>query len=155
MATREANVQHYEVPSRFFERVLGPQLKYSCAYWDTATASLDEAEEAMLRLTAERAGLKDGMRILELGCGWGSLSLWMARAFPASSIVAVSNSATQREWIEQCADRLGLRNLQVVTADINDCAPAGRFDRVVFGGDAGACTQPRGVVPTHPALAGT
>lgn len=131
LATREANVQHYEVPARFFEQVLGPQLKYSCAYWPEGVTTLDAAEEVMLRMTAERAGLRDGMRILELGCGWGSLSLWMARNYPAARIVAVSNSSTQREWIERRAARLGVSNLEIVTADINDFAPSGRFDRVV------------------------
>ncbi|SFF39550.1 cyclopropane-fatty-acyl-phospholipid synthase [Fontimonas thermophila] len=131
LATHEANVQHYEVPARFFEHVLGAQLKYSCALWPEGVTTLDEAEEAMLRLTAERAQLGDGMRILELGCGWGSLSLWMARRYPHARIVGVSNSSTQRAWIERRAAQLGLDNLEIITADINDFAPRGRFDRIV------------------------
>jgi cyclopropane-fatty-acyl-phospholipid synthase len=131
VATREANEQHYEVPTEFFTRVLGRHVKYSSAYWDAATASLDEAEARMLALTAERAELADGQRILELGCGWGSLTLWMARQYPAAEIVAVSNSRTQRAWIEAAAARESLTNVTVVTADINGFVPPGTFDRVV------------------------
>ncbi|MFZ8913626.1 MAG: SAM-dependent methyltransferase, partial [Pseudomonadales bacterium] len=94
-ATEAANAQHYEVPAAFFERVLGPELKYSCALFDPGVARLGDAEAAMLALTCQRAGLEDGMRILELGCGWGSLTLWMARHFPEAEIVALSNSAAQ------------------------------------------------------------
>jgi len=98
--TEAANAQHYEVPSAFFEAILGPRLKYSSCLFEDARSSLAEAEEAMLRLTAERAGLADGQRVLELGCGWGSFCLWAAERFPASRITAVSNSRTQREFIE-------------------------------------------------------
>ncbi len=122
-----ANAQHYELPSEFFALVLGPQRKYSCALWPAAGGSLDEAEEAMLALTCERAGLADGQEILELGCGWGSLSLAMARRYPASRIVAVSNSATQRAFITS----QGLPNLEVRTADMNDFDPGQAFDRIV------------------------
>ncbi|MFM8559170.1 MAG: SAM-dependent methyltransferase, partial [bacterium] len=130
--TREANVQHYEVPAAYYERVLGPRLKYSSALWDGAR-TLAEAEEAMLALTAERAVLADGQRILELGCGWGSLTLWMAEHFPDARILAVSNSATQRAFILERAARRGLTNVEVVTADMNAFAPpeGTRFDRVV------------------------
>lgn len=131
-ATPEAaNAQHYELPPAFFEQVLGPHLKYSCALWPEGVDTLADAEAAMLRLTTERAQIEDGHSILELGCGWGSLTLHLAAAFPASRIVAVSNSAPQREFITQRASARGLANVQVVTADVNHFDVAGRFDRVV------------------------
>lgn len=126
-----ANRQHYRVPPRFFEIVLGARLKYSSCYWSEGTRGLDEAEEAMLALTCERAELRDGQRVLELGCGWGSLSLWMAERMPGSTVVAVSNSAEQRGFIENRARERKLGNLWVVTADMNDFHPGERFDRVV------------------------
>jgi cyclopropane-fatty-acyl-phospholipid synthase len=129
--TAAANEQHYEVPALFYQRVLGPNLKYSSGLWPDGVDTLAAAEEAMLELTCERAGLADGMEILELGCGWGSLSLWMAARFPGSTILAVSNSNGQREFIESTARERGLENLRVVTSDINDFEPAHRFDRVV------------------------
>ncbi len=129
--TRAANEQHYEVPPAFFRRVLGKRMKYSCALWPPGIDSLDEAEEAMLAVTCERAGIGDGMEILELGCGWGSLSLWIAERFPGSRVLAVSNSTPQRRFIEgECAAR-GLRNLSVRTCDMNVFDPAASFDRVV------------------------
>ncbi len=127
-----ANAQHYELPPAFFELCLGRRLKYSCAYYPRGDETLDEAEEAMLELYAERAELKDGQRILELGCGWGSLTLWMAERFPHARITAVSNSRPQREFIEaRCASR-GLTNVAVRTADVNrlDLA-ANAYDRCV------------------------
>jgi cyclopropane-fatty-acyl-phospholipid synthase len=127
----KANEQHYEVPSEFFDEVLGPQRKYSRCYWPDDATTLEDAETAALQITCERAGLADGMRILELGCGWGSLSLWMARHYPAAQITAVSNSASQRRHIEAAAAREGIGNLQVITADMNDFAIGERFDRVV------------------------
>jgi cyclopropane-fatty-acyl-phospholipid synthase len=126
-----ANQQHYEVPAAFFEAVLGRHLKYSCALWEPGTRGLDEAEAAMLDLTCRRAGLADGQRILELGCGWGSLSLWVAERFPRAQVTAVSNSASQGAFIRERALTRGLRNLTVLTADMNRFAPEGRFDRVV------------------------
>ena len=126
-----ANRQHYELPPGFFEAVLGPQLKYSCGLWSEGVRTLAESEEAMLALTAGRARLADGQRILELGCGWGSLSLWMARRFPGSRILAVSNSASQRRFIEARAAAQGLANLRVVTADMNAFEPGEAFDRIV------------------------
>ena len=131
MSVDEANAQHYEVPARFFELVLGPQRKYSCCFYRDASSSLGDAEEDALEITALRAGLSDGQQILELGCGWGSLSLWMARAFPNARIVSVSNSHSQRQHIEQRAAALGLSNLDVVTADMNSFETDRRFDRVV------------------------
>lgn len=136
--TTEANEQHYEVPTDFYLHVLGKHLKYSSCYYDDfdiarAADHLDDAEARMLSLTCERAGLRDGERILELGCGWGSLSLWMAEHFPNARITAVSNSRTQKAHIDARAAERGLRNLEIVTCDVNRLEfPAGTgFDRVV------------------------
>ena len=126
-----ANDQHYELPATFFQLCLGPQLKYSSALYRGAADTLGEAEEHALRETAEHAGLEDGQRILELGCGWGSLSLWMARTYPHAQITSVSNSAGQGVFIRGRAAELGLSNLTVVTADMNDFQTDGGFDRVV------------------------
>jgi cyclopropane-fatty-acyl-phospholipid synthase len=131
VATADANAQHYEVPTGFFRRVLGPRLKYSACLFSPGVTALGEAEEAMLALTCERAGVADGMGILELGCGWGSLGLWMAERYPAARIVAVSNSATQRAFIEERAREQGLANLRVITRDMNEFDTEERFDRVV------------------------
>ena len=129
--TQEANEQHYELPSRFFELVLGPHLKYSCCHFPEGVTELEHAEASMLTLTCERAQLQDGQQILELGCGWGSLSLWMAKHYPNSSILAVSNSRPQREFIESRAQELSLTNLSVQTCDMNDFTTEQHFDRVV------------------------
>jgi cyclopropane-fatty-acyl-phospholipid synthase len=131
--TGEANLQHYELPPPFFELVLGRHLKYSSGYYRNAGETLDEAEANMLALTADRARLQDGDRILELGCGWGSLSLWMAEKYPRSTITAVSNSRTQKRFIDDRARERGLGNLEVVTCDANHLSfPEGTgFDRVV------------------------
>jgi cyclopropane-fatty-acyl-phospholipid synthase len=126
-----ANAQHYEVPPEFFQQVLGRHLKYSGCLWPPGVDRLDAAEEAMLRLTCERAGLADGMDVLELGCGWGSLSLWMAARYPAGRILAVSNSAPQRRFITAAAAARGLTNLEVLTADMNHFDTERRFDRAV------------------------
>jgi cyclopropane-fatty-acyl-phospholipid synthase len=127
-----ANQQHYEVPAEFYQLTLGAQLKYSSAYWPEGVDTLDDAEEAMLALTAQHAELRDGQRILELGCGWGSLTLWMARNFPAASIVAVSNSHSQRKHIEGRLRELRLDSVDVLTRDVNALQLPGRgFDRVV------------------------
>lgn len=143
--TAAANEQHYEVPTAFFQACLGPRLKYSSAFYPTGHETLAEAEEIMLALTCERARLADGQEILELGCGWGSLTLWMAEKYPTSRIVAVSNSRTQREHIEAECRRRQFQNVQVVTCDMNVFCPPpwrdgwspggppclNRFDRVV------------------------
>jgi len=159
LSTSVANEQHYEVPTDYFRQCLGPHLKYSCGLWATPALvippsqalvdtgpgtlvapvqtpgiahDLAAAEARMLALTCQRAGIEDGQRILELGCGWGSLSLWMAEHYPGSQILAVSNSATQRAFIEQCSAERGLGNLQVVTADMNHfAAELAAYDRVV------------------------
>lgn len=137
LETDAANEQHYEVPADFFEQVLGQHLKYSCGWWDADAMAhgladgLATAEARMLELTCERAALADGQCIMELGCGWGSLTLWMAEHYPQARITAVSNSASQREFIlGRCAAR-GLGNVTVITADANEFATAEKFDRVV------------------------
>ncbi|MBC7802449.1 MAG: class I SAM-dependent methyltransferase [Candidatus Parcubacteria bacterium] len=126
-----ANAQHYEVPAEFFALALGPNRKYSSCWWPDGVATLERAEEAALAETCARAGLADGQRILELGCGWGSLTLWMARQYPNARITAVSNSTSQRAHIEAEARARRLANLTVITADMNrfDIEPG--FDRVV------------------------
>ncbi len=129
--TDAANQQHYELPPGFFERCLGARLKYSSCYYATGSESLDVAEEAMLSLYNERAELIDGQEILELGCGWGSLTLWMAEKFPRSRITALSNSKPQREFIVARAAARGLNNVTVITQDVNHFDIDTRFDRVV------------------------
>jgi len=131
LSTDEANEQHYEVPPRFFELVLGARLKYSSCYWPDGVETLDAAEEAMLKLTCERAQIQNGMSVLDLGCGWGSLSLWIAEHYPNCQIVSVSNSAPQREHIEAKARAAGFENLDVRTCDMNAFDSERRFDRVV------------------------
>ena len=126
-----ANAQHYEVPAEFFRLVLGPHMKYSCALWNGDAGDLAQAEEAMLDLTCSRACLQDGQEVLELGCGWGSLSLSMAGRYPNSRILAVSNSRSQKQFIDAEAARRGLTNLEVVTVDMNEFHTGRRFDRVV------------------------
>jgi len=125
------NEQHYEVPARFFQLALGPHLKYSSAWWPEGARSLEDAEMRGLAATCGHAGLQDGQDVLELGCGWGSLTLWMAANYRRSRITAVSNSASQRDWIDSEARRRGLRNVTVITADMNTFAAPGRYDRVV------------------------
>lgn len=131
IATDKANEQHYEVPPDFFQAVLGKRLKYSSCYYPDGCGDLDSAEEAMLALTCERAQLRDGMEILELGCGWGSLTLWMAANYPGARITAVSNSKPQREFIEARCRENGFENVQVITADMNVFETERQFDRVV------------------------
>jgi cyclopropane-fatty-acyl-phospholipid synthase len=128
--TADANQQHYEVPTEFFRICLGPRFKYSGAYWPDGVRTLGEAEEAMLELYAQRAELKDGQDVLELGCGWGSFSLWAAAKYPNSRFTAVSNSRTQREYIEEQARSRGIGNLRIITQDMNSFAPGAEFDRV-------------------------
>ena len=130
--TDAANVQHYELPPEFFFHCLGPRLKYSSSYYPTGLESLAEAEEAMLELYGRRAELADGQQILELGCGWGSLTLSMAQRFPRAGICAVSNSRLQREHIERRCRELGLGNVTVVTRDVNHLElPPTAFDRCI------------------------
>ena len=129
--TQKANQQHYELPAAFFETVLGEHLKYSGSYWPDGCDSLSIAESAMLDLYCERAELSDGIQILELGCGWGSLCLRMAAKYPQSRIIAVSNSNSQREFISNRCHHRGIRNLKVITADMNTFDVDQRFDRVV------------------------
>ncbi|MBW6424150.1 cyclopropane-fatty-acyl-phospholipid synthase family protein [Rhizobium sp. XQZ8] len=129
--TDEANRQHYEVPAEFFALALGPQRKYSCCLYPTGDTTLEQAETYALAETVKNAAIIDGMSILELGCGWGSLSLYLAQQFPNSSITSVSNSASQRAYILNRAKRLGLHNLSVITADMNDFSTDQQHDRVV------------------------
>ncbi|MDZ7617597.1 MAG: cyclopropane-fatty-acyl-phospholipid synthase family protein [Patescibacteria group bacterium] len=129
--TDAANVQHYEVPTEFFRQVLGPRLKYSCCDWPRPGTTLSEAEDAMLELFCGRAELEDGMDVLELGCGWGSLCLWVAQQYPRCRVLAVSNSRTQREFIELRCRELGLANVEVQTANVAQFATDRRFDRVL------------------------
>ncbi len=129
--TKAANRQHYEVPTEFFELVLGPRLKYSSAFWPNGDSTLAQAEEAMLELTARRAQLADGQRVLDLGSGWGAFSLWAAERFPTASFTALSNSRTQRHFMEARAAELGLSNLQVVAGNAAALELPGRFDRIV------------------------
>ena len=131
LVPEKANEQHYEVPPRLFELVLGDRLKYSSGLWPEGVSSLDESEVAMLKLTTDRAGLVDGQDVLELGCGWGSLTLYMAECFPKSKITAVSNSNDQRQFIETRCEERNLKNVEIITADMNDFETAKLFDRVV------------------------
>ena len=128
----KANEQHYELPAEFFQWMLGPRLKYSCCYFENPQSTLEEAEIASLRLTCEHAELEDGMQVLELGCGWGSLTLWMLEHYPNLQVTAVSNSHQQREFIQSRAKALGVSDrLGVLTADMNDLELDQTFDRVV------------------------
>jgi cyclopropane-fatty-acyl-phospholipid synthase len=131
LATDAANRQHYEVPAAFFELVLGPHRKYSCAHWSPDTRGLAQAESEMLERVAARAQLEDGQRVLDLGCGWGSFALWCAGRYPKSRVLAVSNSKSQAEFIRGTAARRSIPNLSVVTADVNVFDADERFDRVV------------------------
>lgn len=130
--TAAANEQHYEVPTAFYQYCLGPRLKYSGCYYETGQETLGEAETAMLDLYAERGEFVDGQDILELGCGWGSITLYLAARFPKSRITAVSNSRTQKEHIDAMANERGLSNVHIITADMNDFdIEAEAFDRVI------------------------
>ena len=131
LVPEKANEQHYEVPPAFFENVLGKHLKYSSGYWPDGVNSLDESEESMLKLSFERAQLTDGDSILELGCGWGSLTCYMASKLPNSKITAVSNSKDQKEHILNRCKNQGLDNIEVITADMNDFGTENKYDRVV------------------------
>ena len=129
--TKAANEQHYEVPTAFYKYCLGPNLKYSSGLYNSTTSTLEQAERDMLTLTCGRAELKDGMEILELGCGWGSLTLWMGKNFPDAKITAVSNSRTQKEFIDNAAKERGIKNIEIITADMNIFNTEKKFDRVV------------------------
>ena len=131
IATDKANEQHYELPPDFFELVLGPRLKYSCCHWSFADQGLAVAEEEMLALTCERAGIRDGMRVLDLGSGWGSLGLWIAERFPGCRVTTVSNSEPQQRFIREQAAACGLPNVETIRSDVNEFVPESRYDRVV------------------------
>ncbi|MCV6604629.1 MAG: cyclopropane-fatty-acyl-phospholipid synthase family protein [Porticoccaceae bacterium] len=129
--TDAANEQHYEVPAQFYRLALGPHLKYSSCWWDSKTRSLEAAEQQMLEVYVQRGQFENGQDILELGCGWGSLTLYLAQRFPDSKITAVSNSHSQREYIEQQAQRRGIDNIHIITQDVNHLDLQQQFDRVV------------------------
>jgi len=129
--TDDANNQHYEVDSEFFQYCLGKNLKYSSCYWNEDTSSLDEAEENMLDLYCKRAEVKDGIDILDIGCGWGSLSLFLANKYPRSNITGVSNSPSQKHFIDNEASKMNLKNLKIITSDINDFDSSKQFDRII------------------------
>jgi cyclopropane-fatty-acyl-phospholipid synthase len=129
--TDDANEQHYEVPTKFYQYCLGKHLKYSCGFWKDGVTDIDTSEKDMLELTCERAELVDGQNVLELGCGWGSLSLFMASKFPKSIFTVVSNSHTQKKHIDEQAINREIKNLTVITADINTFNIVARFDRIV------------------------
>ena len=131
LVPEKANEQHYEVPPRLFELVLGSSLKYSSGYWPQGTSSLDDSEVEMLKLSSKRASLSDGQEVLELGCGWGSLTFHIAQNFTNSKITAVSNSNDQRQFIEKKCEKLKIKNIKVITADMNDFSIDKEFDRVV------------------------
>ncbi|MBO67530.1 MAG: SAM-dependent methyltransferase [Acidiferrobacteraceae bacterium] len=127
----KANEQHYELPPEFFNLILGKHNKYSCGYWKNEDDHIDASEEASLHITCNRAGIENGESILELGCGWGSLTLWISAQFPDSHIMAVSNSNSQRNFILERARTAGLQNIEVITADINEFNTAQQFDRII------------------------
>ncbi len=126
-----ANEQHYEVPAAFFKQVLGENRKYSCCHWSQDVSTLSEAEAEALRITVDRAGIRDGMKVLDLGCGWGSLTLWVAEHFPSASVTSVSNSRSQQQFILAEAERRGLHNIDVRVCDMNDFDAGATFDRIV------------------------
>lgn len=129
--TDAANEQHYEVPAEFFQYVMGPRMKYSSGYWPSPNTTFPESEEAMLELYIERSELENGMDVLDLGCGWGSLSLYIAEKFPKCKIVGVSNSSSQREFILQKASEKGFKNIQIITQDMNHFRINKKFDRIL------------------------
>ena len=129
--TTEANEQHYEVPTKFYQYCLGKNLKYSSGYWKEGVTDIDTSEDDMLEITCNRAELKDGQDVLELGCGWGSLSLYMAKKYPKSNFTVVSNSRTQKLHIDEQAKQRGITNLTVITININEFTIDKTFDRVV------------------------
>ncbi len=129
--TKAANEQHYELPTTFFQYVMGKHMKYSSCYWNDSTQNLTSAEQLALEKTCEHAELQNGMQILELGCGWGSLTMFMAKQFPESKITAVSNSASQKIYIDSCCKERGLHNVEVITADMNVFTIDKKFNRVV------------------------
>ena len=129
--TADANQQHYEVPTQFYQYCLGKNLKYSSGYWKPGVTDIDTSEDDMLELTCQRAELASGQTVLELGCGWGSLSLYMAAKFPGSTFKVVSNSRTQKQHIDGQAKQRGIKNLTVITADMNTFSIDEQFDRIV------------------------
>ncbi|EQA35885.1 cyclopropane-fatty-acyl-phospholipid synthase [Leptospira inadai serovar Lyme str. 10] len=129
--TKAANEQHYEVPADFFKLILGKHMKYSSGYWASPAVGIDESERTMLQLTCDRANLSDGMSVLDLGCGWGSLSLYIAEKYPGCRVMGVSNSKSQKVFIDGEAKKRGLRNLTILTMDMNVFKTSVKFDRIL------------------------
>ena len=129
--TDDANNHHYEVDSEFFKYCLGKNLKYSCCFWDENTLDLDAAEDNMLEIYSKRAEITDGMNILDIGCGWGSLSLFLAQKYPKSEITGVSNSSSQKIFIDSVASERNISNLNIITRDINDFRTEEKYDRIL------------------------
>ncbi len=129
--TKTTNAQHYELPTEFFKIVLGPKLKYSCSYFNSKKDTLAEADENMLNIYLQRAKIKNSDEILELGCGWGSLTVYMATQFPKSKITAISNSSVQKKYIDQLLKKRKIKNVNVITSDFNDFSTQKKFDKVV------------------------
>ena len=129
--TDDANNQHYEVDAEFFQYCLGKNLKYSCSFWEEDTSNLDEAEDNMLEIYSERSKIKDGMNVLDIGCGWGSLSLYLAKKYPKSEITGVSNSSSQKAFIDSLALERKIPNLNIITKDINNFTAEEQYDRIV------------------------
>lgn len=130
----DANDQHYEVPSEFYLKVLGPYLKYSCGYWPSNDTTLEQSEVEMLKMYCQRADLQDGQTVLDLGCGWGSVSLYVAEHYPNSQVLSLSNSTTQKDYIMQTAAKKGLKNLNVFTGDVSIFQRddwLSKFDRII------------------------
>jgi cyclopropane-fatty-acyl-phospholipid synthase len=134
---KKANEQHYEIPTRFFQQILGGRLKYSCGYWDNIPSykdlpsNLDKSEEDMLFITCKRAQIEDGQRILELGCGWGSLLFFILENYEVSEYVAITNSKSQKQYIETLAEKRNINNLRVIKSDVSQINTEGEFDRIV------------------------
>ena len=131
LVPEKANEQHYEVPPSFFEYVLGPHMKYSSGFWPKENMNLENSEKEMLSLSCKRAEIQDGQSILELGCGWGSLTLYIAKKYPNSSITAVSNSADQKDFITKLCQNNSISNISVITSDMNSFSIDKQFDRIM------------------------
>ncbi|MBC8173420.1 MAG: class I SAM-dependent methyltransferase, partial [Chitinophagales bacterium] len=129
--TGTANEQHYEIPAMFFQYVMGSNMKYSSCYWNADCTSLNAAEDHALEITCAHADIQEGQKILELGCGWGSLTMYIAKRFPGVQITGVSNSRTQKEYIDKCCSERGLKNVHIITMDMNVFSIEEKFDRVV------------------------
>ncbi|KAJ3691988.1 hypothetical protein LUZ60_012338 [Juncus effusus] len=129
--TDTAKTQHYELPTSFFELVLGKNLKYSCCYFKEKSSDLEESEIEMLDLYCERCQIKDGNRVLDLGCGWGSLSLYVAKKYKNCNVTGICNSVTQKTHIDQQCRQNNLTNVEIIVADISKFQMERTFDRIL------------------------